>query len=201
MEAQANAWAATREETEEAVRRRQMDRTRLDWAMGMEKFHRSNYEAQLEQKKVQRIQYEYWKEQYEARFLRAPVDGLVTEVLVELGKQVGYATHVFTISNEHAYTIPVSVPTELASGIEKHSLLPVRTTSGRHVARAMVQSVMEDLASPGKKIIRLLINERDFPVQTRTDLPGMRFDVLMPQDADARPADHADLHSNATASR
>ena len=34
---------------------------------------------------------------YEKRFFRAPVDGIVTEVLVEVGKPVTIATHVFTI--------------------------------------------------------------------------------------------------------
>jgi biotin carboxyl carrier protein len=202
MEAQANAWTASREETEEAVRRRQADRTRLDWATGMEKFHRSNYEAQVEQKKIQRIQYEYWKEQYEARFLRAPVEGVVTEVLVELGKQIGYAQHIFTIGNDHAYTIPVSVPAAVASGISTQSTLPVRSSKGRHLARAMVDSVMDDPASPGRKIIRLLLNERDFPATARASLPGMTFDVLMPQgDAEANPDGAVDSDARATASR
>ena len=202
MQAQADAWAATREETEEAVRRRQAEETRLDWAMDMEKFHRSNYEAQLEQKKVQRIQYEYWKEQYEARFLRAPVDGVVTQVLVELGKQIGYAAHVFTISNEHAYAVPVSVPAELARGVANESTLHVRSSKGHHLARALVDRVMDDPASPGRKIIRLLLNESDFPAGMRPTLSGMTFDVLIPQEGyDPSPSDTAESDSRATASR
>ena len=46
---------------------------------------------------------------YEKRFFRAPVDGIVTEVLVEVGKPVTIATHVFTIRNDDTFNIPVTV--------------------------------------------------------------------------------------------
>lgn len=180
LQAQAEAWTATREETEEAVRRRKAEKTRLDWAIGMEKFHHGNYQARLEQKKLERIKFEHWTAQYEARFLRAPVEGVVTEVRAELGKSLGYAAHVFTVSNDEAYLVPVSVPTELAQGVAESSRLPVRTVTGRHVARGVVDQVSEDPASPGRKLIRLLIDGADFPPQMAANLTGMKFDVLLP---------------------
>ena len=180
-EGQAEAWRATRQEAEEAVRKRRMEKTRLDWAIGMEKFHRGNYEAQLEQKKSQRIQYEYWQEQYEARFMRAPVDGVVTEVLLEPGRTVAYATHVFTVSNEHAYMVPVSVPEKLVKWVLANSMLPIRSTKGREVTRGRVDSIIDDPSAPGKKIIRLLVSETDMPPGARANPAGMTFDVLLPQ--------------------
>ncbi|MDP3849981.1 MAG: HlyD family efflux transporter periplasmic adaptor subunit [Luteolibacter sp.] len=181
-EGQADAWSATREETEAALRKRTVEKSRLDWATGMEKYHRGNYEAQLEQKKVQRIQYEYWQEQYESRFFRSPVDGIVTEVLLEPGKPVNYATHVFTVGNEESFMIPVTVPAELAAGLLPNTLLPVRATTGKHVARGTVDSIANDPKSAGKKIIKLLVSDDDFPGGTH--LSGTKFDVLLPQAAD-----------------
>ena len=182
-EGQANAWTATREETEEAVRKRKVEKTRLDWAIGMEKFHRGNHEAQLEQKKIQRIQYEYWQQQYEARFFRAPVDGVVTEVLLEAGKTVGYATHVFTVSNEESFMVPVSVPAKLVRWVLANSMLPIRPTHSQLVSRGRVDSIVDDPSSPGNKIIRLLISQTDLPEGPDSNPSGMTFDVLLPQGA------------------
>ncbi|MCU0779000.1 MAG: HlyD family efflux transporter periplasmic adaptor subunit [Akkermansiaceae bacterium] len=182
-EGQAEAWTATRVETEEAVRRRKVEKIRLDWAAGMEKFHRANHQAQLEQKKLQRIQYEYWQEQYEARFLRAPVDGVVTEVLSEPGKPVGYAAHVFTVSNEASYMIPVSVPAKLVQWVIANSMLPIRSSRSRFVTRGRVDSIIDDPSSPGRKIVRLLVSEADLPRGPDANPTGMTFDVLLPQDA------------------
>ncbi|HSP42203.1 MAG TPA: HlyD family efflux transporter periplasmic adaptor subunit [Luteolibacter sp.] len=181
-EGQAEAAVATRAETEEAVRKRTAAETRLDWAIGMEKFHRSNYEAKLEQKKLERIQFDYWTRQYEARFLRAPVDGVVTEVAAEMGRPLGHSAHVFTIGNDECYMIPVSLPAELAGNVTKSTRLPVRATSNGHVARGVVNEVSDDPSSPGKKLIRLLLNLHDFPPQMASNLAGMKFDVLFPQD-------------------
>lgn len=181
MQGQADAWTVTREETEEALRKRKVAESRVEWANGMEKFFRGSYEAQLEQKKIQRIQYEYWQEQYEAHFFRAPVDGVVTELLLDVGKPVGLATHVFTVGNEESYMIPVSVPAELASAVAPDGTLPVRASNGKHVGRGLVDSITDDPKSPGKKIIKLLLNEREFPAETGDNFSGMKFDVLLPQ--------------------
>ncbi len=180
-EGQAEAATATRIETEEAVRKRVAAETRLDWAVGMEKFHRSNYEARVEQKKLERIQFDYWTRQYEARFLRAPLDGVVTQVTAEIGRPLGHAAHVLTIGNNECYMIPVSLPAELAGNVDKSTRLPVRSTTNGHVARGVVNTVSDDPSSPGRKLIRLLVDMNDFPPQMASNLTGMKFDVLFPQ--------------------
>ncbi len=187
MKGNADAWTATRVETEEALRKRNVEKTRLEWARGMEKFHHSSYEAQLEKKKVQRIQYNYWKDQYESRFFRAPVDGTVTQVLLDVGNPVNYATHVFTIGDHQSYLVPLSVPAEYAAMARPDTTLPVRVCNGKHVARSVVNHVTDDPKSPGRKIITLLINSRDFPAATGGNLSGAKFDVLMSQ---AEPVSH-----------
>lgn len=178
---QAEAWAVAREETEEAVRRRKMEKTRLEWATAMEAMYRGTYEAQLEAENLQRIQYEYWKQQYEKRFFRASVDGVVSEVLVDVGKPVNFATHLFTIRNENAFSIPVAVPAELADAAASQKALPVRTADGKAVTQAVVDSVTDDPRQAGGKIIRLLVQATDFPAAVRTKLIGMKFGVLLPQ--------------------
>lgn len=178
---QAEAWTVAREETAEAVRKRKVEPSRLDWAMAMEKMYRSTYDVQLEAEDIQLIQYQYWQQQYNKRFFRAPVEGVVTEVLVDVGRPVNYATHVFTISNANTYTIPVSVPAALAEATEPNKSVPVRTADGKSVSHAQVDSIIDDPASAGRKIIKLLIKAADFPLATRINLKGMKFDVLLPQ--------------------
>jgi multidrug efflux pump subunit AcrA (membrane-fusion protein) len=178
---QAEAWTVAREETAEAVRRRKMEESRLDWATAMEGMYRGTYEAQLEAEVLQRIQYEYWKSQYENRFFRAPVDGVVSEVVVEVGKPVNYATHLFTIRNEDTFSIPVPVPAELAAAAVSQKELPVRTSDGKSVSHAKVHSVADDPRHAGGKILKLLVSAKDFPTVLRSKLMGMKFDVLLPQ--------------------
>ena len=146
---QAEAWAVTREETEEAVRRRKAEKSRLDWATAMEGMYRGTYEAQVEAESLQRIQYEYWKQQYEKRFFRAPVDGVVSEVLVEVGKPLNFATHLFTIRNEDTFSIPVTVPADLADAAASQKDLPVRTADGKSVSQAQVDGVADDPRQAG----------------------------------------------------
>ena len=177
---QAEAWTVTREETALAVRRRTAEKSRLEWALDMEKMYRSQYEGQVEAEQAQVIQYEYCKEQYDKRFFRAPVDGVVTAVLAEVGKPVAFATHVFTISNENSYTVPVAVPAALAVAAVNQTTLPVRAADGKSACRAMVESVMNDPHNTGGKIIKLLVQATDLPALARGDLLGMKFDVLLP---------------------
>jgi multidrug efflux pump subunit AcrA (membrane-fusion protein) len=188
LEGQADAWTATREEAEEALRKRRVEKSRLEWATGMEKFFRGNYEAQLEQKKIERIQFEYWKQQYESRFFRAPTDGLVAEVLLDVGKPVSYATHVFTIGDEDSYLIPVSVPAEFINEISASGSLPIRTAKAGYVTTGLVDSIADDPKSPGKKIVKLRIHESDFPSDISSNLTGRKFDVLLPQAERKTPA-------------
>lgn len=180
---QAEAWTVAREETEEAVRRRKVAESRLDWAVAMEKMYRATYELQLDAENTQEIQFEYWKEQYDKRFFRAPVDGVVSEVLVEVGKPVNFATHLFTIRNDGTYALPVTVPTQIAEAAVPNKTLPVRSSDGKSVSRALVDSVMDDPAAAGRKIIKLMVKAADFPAATRPNLMGMKFDVLLPQAA------------------
>jgi multidrug efflux pump subunit AcrA (membrane-fusion protein) len=178
---QAEAWTVVREETAEGVRRRKLEKSRLDWATAMEGMYRGTYEAQLEAETLQRINYEYWKSQYENRFFRAPVDGVVSEVMVEVGKPVNYATHLFTIRNEDTFSIPVPVPAELAEVAVSQKQLPVRTSDGKSVSHAHVHSVADDPRNAGGKILKLLVSAKDFPAAMRMKLMGMKFDVLLPQ--------------------
>lgn len=180
-EGQAEAWKVTREETEQAVRRRDAAQSRLEWALAMEKMHRGNYEVQLAVEDTQEIQYEYWKDQYEKRFFRAPLDGTITETPVDVGKQVTYATHVFTVSNENTYSLPVTVPAEIAEAAVPNQTVPVRSADGKSVSRAVVDSVIDNPAAAGSKIVKLLIQAADFPATVRPKLKGMKFDVLLPQ--------------------
>ncbi len=184
---QADAWSVTREETQEAVRRRKMEKTRLDWAIAMESMYRGTYEAQLEAENAQTIQYQYWKDQYEKRFFRAPVDGVISEVLVEVGKPVAIAAHVFTIRNEDAWSIPVTVPAELADAAAKQHSLPVRTADGKAVSQATISSVVDDPRNAGSKILKLLVLASDFPAAIRAKLTGTKFGVLLPAVASFDP--------------
>ncbi len=181
MEGQAAAWTVTREETEDAVHRRKVEKSRLNWALGMEKMFRGTYNAQLGLKKTQQIQHDYWKDQYEKRFFRSPVDGVVSEVLVEVGKPINYATHVFTIKNDDTYVVPVTVPASLAHSTAPQDSLAVRASDGKTVSRGLVDSVSDDPGTTGRKIIKLLVQAADFPAASRASLLGMKFDVLLPR--------------------
>jgi multidrug efflux pump subunit AcrA (membrane-fusion protein) len=184
---QAEAWTVARQETAYAVRRRKMEESRLDWAIAMEKMYQANYENQLDAEKTQEIQHAYWKDQYEKRFFRAPVDGTVSEVLVEVGKPVNLAAHAFTISNETTYALPVTVPDQVADAATSNKTLPVRAADGKSVARAWIDSVIDDPRTAGRKVIKLLVKSADFPAGTRDKLRGMKFEVLFPlaaQDTD-----------------
>jgi len=177
----AEAWTVSRQETEEAVRRRKMEESRLNWAIAMEKMYRGTYEMQVDAEKSQEIQYEYWNDQYEKRFFRAPMDGTVAEVIIDVGKPVSTASHVFTISNNNSYLLPVTIPAQVAKAVSSNQHVPVRSTVGKAVGNAVVDSVTDDPASPGSKIVKLLIKADDFPPALRPKLKGMKFDVLMPQ--------------------
>lgn len=179
--AQADSWTVTREETELQVRKRSLEQSRLEWAAAMERMYRAIYEQKLEEEKAQKLELEFCEDQFEKRHLRAPVDGVVTEVLLEVGKRVGIATHGFTISNDNAFSLPLIVPDALADAAVSEQVLPVRTSDGKAVGEAKVDSVIDDPKSTGSKIVKLLIKAADFPLVTRNKLMGMKFDVLLPQ--------------------
>lgn len=183
---QADAWTVNREETEEAVRRRKMESTRLEWASSMEKMYQASYEVQLDAETTQQIQYDYWKDQYDKRFFRSPVDGVVSEVLVDVGKPVNYGSHLFTIANDGTYSLPVQVPASVADAVSSEKSVPVRSADGKSVCDARVDTVTDDPRENGMKIVRLLVKAADLPPAVRPKLGGMKFDVLMP---------HADVAS------
>jgi multidrug efflux pump subunit AcrA (membrane-fusion protein) len=177
---QAEAWTVTREETAEAVRRRSVEKSRLEWASAMERMYHANYQTQLEAENVQLVQYEYWKQQYDKRFLRAPVDGVISEVVAEVGRSLNFATHVLTIRNDSAFALPVSVPATLCESVVPADKLPVRSATDQSVTRAEVESIVDDPRSAGAKIIRLLIRSADIPAASRKAIQGTKFDVLLP---------------------
>ena len=184
---QSEAWAITRDETEEAVRKRDTEKSRLEWAIAMEEMYRANYETQLEAKKVQQIHYDYWKDQYEKRFFRAPADGVVTEVKVQPSNPVAVAQHVFTVSDGDSYEVPVIVPAALADKAVAEKTLPVRTAEGSPTIRARVHGVRDNPRLGGSKILSLLVRATDLPAAMRDRLQGMKFDVLLPLAANAGP--------------
>ncbi len=192
MEAQGNvdekfwlqkAWTIQREEAEEAVKRRQVPKTRLDWAISMEKMYEAQYRTQLETEDIQKIQYEYFTQEYEARFFRAPVEGVVSEFLVAVGQGVNFATHVATIKNDKQFSVPVTLPVSLADSAMRAGTLLVRSPNGRAMIRAVVDSMIDDPAAPGeRKIAKLLINEADLPSIPGQKTEGVKFDVFVPND-------------------
>lgn len=175
------AWTSTREEAEEAVRKRTAPRTRLEYAESMEKWAESQYRAQQDMKKVQKIHYEFYKNEYESRFFRSPVDGVVTEVKVAVGQTVGIAAHAFTISNEAQLSVPVTVPAPAADAAAAAGSVPVREKAGKATIWAKVAGSRDHPGEPGvKKILRLLIPKRDVSAVAGQAKQALRFDVLVP---------------------
>jgi multidrug efflux pump subunit AcrA (membrane-fusion protein) len=184
---QHEASLATLEEAKQAVRRRNAEKPRLDWAAAMESMYRAKYEAQKDAKKNQTIHFEYWKRQYENCFFRAPVDGVVSEVLVESGAFVKLAAHVFTINNENALAIPLTVPAPVADSAMAEGSLPIRSEDGSSVIHAIVTGVKDDPRRAGAKILKLIIDTATLSASAREHLTGMKFDVLLPQVAQHKP--------------
>jgi biotin carboxyl carrier protein len=192
MEAQGNvdekfwqqkAWTIQREEAEEAVKRRQVPKSRLEWATSMEKMYEAMYRAQLEAEDLQKIQYEFYTQEYDARFFRAPVEGVVSEFLVAPGQGVNFATHVATVKNDAQLSVPVTLPVSLADSAMRAGTLLVRSPNGRAMIRAVVDSMVDDPAAPGeRKIAKLLINEADLPSIPGQKTEGVKFDVFVPND-------------------
>lgn len=187
-EGQAEAWTVVREETEVAVHKRNAEKTRLAWASAMEKMYQGTYDIQLDAEKTQLIQYMYWKDQYEKRFFRSPVDGVVSEVRVEPGKTVNIATHAFTIRNDNLFSIPVTVPEDIARTAASGDSLPVRPTTINFSTRALVDSVSNSPVKAGDKVLRLLIPTTVFPAAIRSKLSGMKFEVLFPLATEGKAA-------------
>lgn len=180
---QHKAWTIQREEAEEAVKRRQVPKSRLEWATSMEKMFEAQYRTQLEAEDLQKIQYEFYTQEYDARFFRSPVEGVVSEVLVAPGQGVNFATHVATVKNEAQFSVPVTLPVSLADSAMRAGTLLVRSPNGRAMIRAVVDSMIDDPSAPGeRKIAKLLIKEADLPSIPGQKTEGVKFDVFVPND-------------------
>jgi len=122
---QYQALITTREEVEEAVRKRTAPKSRLQYAIAMENWAKGQYQAQQEIKKVQRINYEHCKLEYEARFFYSPIDGVITEVKVAVAQAVGLGAAAFTLTNDSRVSIPAAalvMPDAAARQVEKPSV-------------------------------------------------------------------------------
>lgn len=179
--AQSEAWSAQREEIEASFKKRKVEKSKLDWALGMEAMYLQVYQVQKDLKKTQEIQYLYNKEQYEKRFFKAPCDGRVTEVMVDLGKPVTPAMHLFTIKNDDVYQVPVYLSDESSAQIVEGDLLPVRPVGTQQVTKAEVDRVEICNNATGKRMISLFVPVRDLPVKMQQTPKGLKFEVAMPR--------------------
>lgn len=182
---QHQAWGVTREEMEDAVRKRTVPKSRLQYVLNMEKVAKSQLEAQQDLKKVQKINLEHFRTEYKSRFFHSPIDGVVTEVRVELGQAVSLAAHAFTVSNSTHLTVPVEVPAATATAALQAGKLSVRPKRGKTTIWAKVTGVTEEPGTPeGKKILHLWVNKADIPLGAAPN--ELKFDVLVPQGKNSR---------------
>lgn len=172
-----------REQAENAAAQNKNKTTtyQLEYAQAQEEMAKGQYEAQLDTKKVQKIQLDYWESEYKRRIVCSPMDGTISQVLVKPGVGVNYATHVFTIRKEGYYSVLVTVPTALAgTAAQMHSLMIQGPNGG--LINAVVDSVTDDPSAPGKnKIFKLLVPGNEIPVTNGAKPDGMKFDVLIPK--------------------
>ena len=140
------------------------------------------YQAHLESKNTQKIQLDYWEDEYRRRIVVAPFEGIITEVLAKPGVGVNFGTHVFTIRKKGYYAISVTAPASLADSAAKIGNLMVQGPGGGPPIQALVNSVNDDLTAPGKnKILKLLINGNDIPLKKDANPAGMKFEVFIPE--------------------
>lgn len=176
---QYQALSVTREETEEAVRKRTAPKSRLQYAINMEKWAKGQYEAQQDLKKVQKIHFEHYQREYEARIFHSPIDGVVTEVKVAVGQAVGIGAAAFTVSNESHLSVPVTVPAAAAEAALQAGKLSLRAKSGGAPVWGTVAGVSEHPGMPGvMKVLRLWIDKSDLPAGVAAR--ALKFDVLVP---------------------
>jgi len=182
-QAQYDANIVLRKEAEQGLRQGKVTRADLDWAMDQEKMTEAQYHQQLDSKTMQKIQLDYWKDEFERRFFRAPVDGTISEVFIKLGTGVSYATQLFTIRNDSEYSVPVTVSAALADTATRTGSVMVLAPNGKTLIRAVVNNVTDDPSAPGvKKVLQLLVQKDDVPVTTGTKPDGLKFDVFIPHE-------------------
>jgi multidrug efflux pump subunit AcrA (membrane-fusion protein) len=176
---QYQALTVTRGEMEEAVRKRTAPKSRLQYALHMEKWAKAQLEAQQDLKKVQKINFEHYQNEYESRFFRAPIEGVVTEVKVAVGQVVGIGAVAFTVSNESRLSVPVAVPVPAAAAALQAGKLSLRAEPGQPTIWAKVAGGSGHPSTPGvKKSLHLSVNKSDLPAGVACK--ALKVEVLVP---------------------
>lgn len=172
-------------DAEEQFRKRTITRNRLSQVENMVDAAQAELDMALEAKKIAQANYEHALDQYEKRFIRSPVDGVVEEVLVTEGQPVGYAAHVCTVANPQAAIFTVSVPAELAEALRQLDSVLVRRSGQKEFINASILNMTEDPASPGvNQLLTIIVNSaHDSP---NSASPG-KYDLLV-LDSQAKPS-------------
>lgn len=181
---QYQALSVTRGEMEEAVRKRTAPKSRLQYALHMEKWAKAQFQAQQDLKKVQKINFEHYQNEYESRFFRAPIEGVVTEVKVAVGQAVGIGAVVFTVSNESRLSLPAALPVPAAVAAPQAGQVSLRAQPGPPTTiRTQVAGLGAPPSMPGvKNILHLRVNKSAVPVGVASK--ALKFEVLVPAGAD-----------------
>lgn len=164
------------EEMKELLRRRQVAEYRVVSAEAWVQWAEGQLKAIREQKEQQKLTYEYWSNEYEKRFIRSPLDGVVAEVKVTEGQGIGVAAHVYTITNTNATQLNATMTAAQLGNTSVKDRVLVRQPGGQKMVPAVVQEIVEDPADKTKKIVRLLFDNRlaGEPIK-----PG-QFDIFLP---------------------
>jgi len=181
--AQYQACTIQREQAEDAVRQShtKSNTEQLALATALEQAAKGQYEAQMDNKAVQKIQLDYWIDEYARRIVVSPLDGVVSEVLVKPGAGVNYATPICTVRKAGYYSVLVTIPAAAAETASQMGCLMVLAPGGKTITRADIDTITDDPAAPGKnKIVKLLIGKDDLPAIDQARPEGLKFDVFVP---------------------
>lgn len=164
------------EEARDLLRRRQIAEYRVISAEAWVHWAEGQLKAIREQKEQQKLTYEYWSDEYEKRFIRAPFDGVITELKVTEGQGIGIAAHVFTESNPNATQLSANLTAVQLGNLSVKDKIMVRQPDGKKLVEAVVQEILEDPADKTKRIVRLLVDNR---ASGEPPKPG-QFDIFVP---------------------
>lgn len=164
------------EEMKELLRRRQVAEYRVVSAEAWVQWAEGQLKAIREQKEQQKITYEYWSNEYEKRFIRSPLDGVVAEVKVTEGQGIGVAAHVYTITNTNATQLTAVMTADQLGNVGVKDRVLVRQPGSKKLVPAVVQEIVEDPADKTKKTVRLLFDNR---LAGEAIKPG-QFDLFLP---------------------
>lgn len=175
-EGQLSQRKAELEEARDLLKKRVIAEYRVASAEAWVRWAEGQLKSIREQKEQQKLAYEYWATEYEKRFIRAPLDGVITELKVSEGQGIGIAAHVFTQNNPSAMQLSTSVVAAQMGNVNVNDKLLVRPPGGGKLMQAVVQEVIDDPADPTKKIVRLLVGNRASGEAYKTG----QFDVFLP---------------------